>query len=311
MLDNLMRTSAVSAPVPDNQFEILLIGGGAAGITTAAMLPPKVKGRIAIVDPATTHAYQPGWTLVGGGVFTLDETIKSEASLIPKGVDWIQQAAAAFDPDNNIVTLADGRARGYRFLIVCPGLQLDWSKIEGLTDTLGKNGVCSNYRGDLAAYTWSCIKGFSSGKMIFTQPPMPIKCPGAPQKIAYLAADHLRLTNKRAAADIAFCTALPTLFGVGPVVVRNLIAAMKSETGTASYDGYGAWPLTTDYGKIVLAAFTYGGKVTPSFPLDPRVPRYLSWVLKKNVLPFLYWSVMLKGVDLDIGHRERNFADAA
>jgi sulfide:quinone oxidoreductase len=96
-----------------------------------------------------------------------------------------------------------------------------------------------------------------------------------------------------------------------PVVVRNLIAAMKSETGTASYDGYGSCPLTTDYGKIVLAEFTYGGKVTPSFPLDPRVPRYSSWLLKKNFLPFLYWSVMLKGIDVDIGHRERTFADAA
>ncbi|HQT85420.1 MAG: hypothetical protein B7Z58_12770 [Acidiphilium sp. 37-64-53] len=119
-------------------------------------------------------------------------------------------------------------------IIACPGLQLDWGKIEGLTETLGRNGVCSNYRGDLAAYTWQCIRNFEGGRMIFTQPPMSIECPGAPQKIAYLAADHLRRINKRAGAEIEFRTALDALFGVG-YFVRALQAAMKDHAIAVNY----------------------------------------------------------------------------
>jgi len=93
-------------------------------------------------------------------------------------------------------------------------LKLDWNKIEGLTETLGRNGVTSNYRYDLAPYTWSQVQSLQSGKAIFTQPPMPIKCAGAPQKALYLSADHWQRAGKLKNIDISFNNAGGVLFGV-------------------------------------------------------------------------------------------------
>ena len=411
----------------ERRFTVVIIGGGAAGITVGAeLLRHRPDLSIAVVEPSKTHSYQPGWTLVGAGVFTRKQTQRSEATVMPPGVTWLRQAAKTFAPELDQIELADGSLVSYRQLVVCPGLQLDWTKIEGLGETLGRNGVCSNYAADQADYTWECIRSLRGGTALFTQPPMPIKCAGAPQKIMYLAADHLRRADRLKDVQIEFCLAGDVLFGVpdfvpplqravddygiklnyrhrlvavdgpakkaifsvpgpdgttievvrsfdmmhvtppqsapafikasplandagwidvdpvtlrharfdnvfglgdaagtsnaktaaavrlqAPVVVRNLLASIDGRSLDACYDGYGSCPLTTAYGKVVLAEFIYGGKVTPSFPLDPRVPRTSAWLLKTKVLPFLYWNMMLKGSEFDIKHRERQLAAVA
>jgi sulfide:quinone oxidoreductase len=397
--------------------QILIIGGGAAGITVAASLRRRQGGRkldIGIVEPSEYHYYQPAFTLVGAGTYSLAKTRRSEQTLIPPGVTWLSDAAAGFDPDANSVSLASGDTVSYDYLVVCPGLELNWEKIEGLSDTLGKNGVCSNYSPEHVEYTWSCLKELGSGATaLFTQAPLPFKCPGAPQKIVYLAADHLQrkgilndcnlrfLTHgpamfavplfaaeldkiaARWGIDVHFQTNLvavngdakqatfeisggdregervtmdfdmlhatpyqsppaavktsalaneggwvdvhqntmqhnkyPNVFGLGdagstpnsktaaavrkqaPVVVRNLLHLIDGgNLEEEGYDGYGSCPLTTAYGKVILAEFTYGGKVTPTFPLDPRKERSVMWWVKKTGLPIMYWDYMLKGYE--------------
>ena len=64
---------------------------------------------------------------------------------MPAGVTWIRGAAKSFEPDKNTVRLQNGDALTYDYLVVCTGVKLDWDKIAGLADTLGRNGVCSNY----------------------------------------------------------------------------------------------------------------------------------------------------------------------
>src|SRR3546814_19515417 len=83
--------------------------------------------------------------------------------------------------------LCDGRNLSYRVLIACPGIKLDWDAIPGLRDTLGRNGVTSNYSYDFAPYTHRLVTEFKGGRALFTQPVMPIKCAGAPQKAMYLS----------------------------------------------------------------------------------------------------------------------------
>ena len=423
--DDAANTGAGAAP--SERAAVLIIGGGAAGITVAAELGRHRSSlQVTIVEPSETHSYQPGWTLVGAGVFSLKETQRREATLIPKGVTWIKAAVARFMPDQNMVALSDGRRIGYDILVVCPGLQLDWDKVDGLRDALGRNGVCSNYAAEHAVYTWECMQALSGGTALFTQPAMPIKCAGAPQKIMYLTADHLRKRGLLGKSSVEFLLTGDVLFGVAafvpplqqavdsygikvsykhtlkavdgpakravftvpaadgqssevvrafdmlhvtppqsapdfikksplasaagwvevdpatlrhtryanvfslgdaagtanaktaaavrlqaPVVVRNLLATIDHAQATAAYDGYGSCPLTTAYGKVVLAEFCYGGKVTPSFPIDPRVPRTSAWLLKTKFLPYMYWNWMLKGSEFDIKHKERQLAQAA
>ncbi|MEQ5788714.1 NAD(P)/FAD-dependent oxidoreductase [Erythrobacter sp. NFXS35] len=389
--------------------KVVIVGGGAAGIATAAsILKRQPRLDIAIIEPGETHAYQPGWTMVGGGVFDLDSTMRPMASVIPKGATWIRQATASFQPDDNQVTLANGSTIRYEVLIVAPGIRLAWERIAGLEETLGQNGVTSNYRADLAPYTWELVQNLRSGKAIFTQPPMPIKCAGAPQKVMYLACDHWRragvlsdiavefrnaggvlfgvadyvpalmeyvgkygidlalgsnlvavdgraqvavfqtaegevtrsfdmmhvvppqvapqfLADSPLAAESGFTDVdqhtlqhvrWPNIFGLGdagsmpnaktaaaarkqaPVVAVNALRQLSGKGPTAGYDGYGSCPLTVERGKIVLAEFAYGGKLAPSFPtwlVDGTKPARLSWMLKADLLPWIYWNGMLKG----------------
>lgn len=203
----------------DAQHTVVIVGGGAAGIATAASLlarDPKLD--IAIIDPAETHYYQPGWTLVGAGVFTAEQTVRQMARLIPGGVKWIKAAVAAFDPDQNAVILEGCRVVSYQKLVVCPGLKLDWEAIPGLSETLGKNGVTSNYRFDLAPYTWQQVQQLQRGRALFTQPPMPIKCAGAPQKALYLSCDHWQRSGRLGRVKAEFHNAGAVLFGVADYV---------------------------------------------------------------------------------------------
>lgn len=195
--------------------EVVIIGGGAAGIAVASSLKARKPDLdIALIDPADIHYYQPGWTMVGGGIFDPATTARTMASLIPDGVRWIKAAVAAFEPDKKAIILDGCRVVKYRFLVVVPGLKLNWAGIEGLSETLGRNGVTSNYRYDLAPYTWELVQGLHKGRAVFTQPPMPIKCAGAPQKALYLSADHWFRNGDLKNIEVDFFNAGAVLFGV-------------------------------------------------------------------------------------------------
>lgn len=198
-----------------NKHQIVIIGGGNAGISVAAQLLRKRSNLdIAIVEPSEKHYYQPAWTLVGGGDYDPNETVRPEATVMPKKAKWLKDAATGFEPEKNIVHLQSGKALQYDMLIVCPGIQLNWDWVEGLPETLGKNNVASNYRFDLAPYTFECIKNFKGGVALFTNPGTPIKCGGAPQKIMYLACDYWRKHGVLNKAEVHYCSAGGVIFGV-------------------------------------------------------------------------------------------------
>ncbi|MEV0743276.1 FAD/NAD(P)-binding oxidoreductase [Streptomyces sp. NPDC050549] len=203
-----------SVPSPPTHRHVVIVGGGSAGISVAARLRRAGVTGIALIEPSDTHWYQPLWTLVGGGQAPLRATRRPEASVVPDGVHWIRQAAQAVDPDLRTVTLTDGRKLGYDFLVMAPGLQLDWNGVPGLAEAIGHDRVTSNYAPEYAPRTWDLIRGMRSGTAVFTHPATPLKCGGAPQKIAYLAADHWRRQKVLDRIRIVLAIPDPALFKV-------------------------------------------------------------------------------------------------
>lgn len=396
--------------------QVLIVGGGTAGITVAAQLRRKNRSLdVAIVEPSETHYYQPAWTLVGAGAYSQQATKKRTADYIPSGVAWIKDRVATISGAHSKVTLESGEDVTYDYLVVAPGIQIDWHKVKGLPEALGKGGVCSNYLYDQAPYTWEVIQSLKEGdKAFFTQPNTPIKCGGAPQKILWLTADYLRrhdlqgkvsvemmspgtmlfgvevfrnallkvqarygakwshytnlveirgdkneavfdlidketgeVTGQRVEhynmihvvppqsapdfvkqSDVANAdgwvevdpntlqhTRFPNVFSLGdaagtpnaktgaavrkqaPIMIANMLRVMKEKkvTDDKRYHGYTSCPLTTGYGEMLLAEFDYDNNPDPSLPINTTKPRRSMWILKKYVLPQLYWKGMLRG----------------
>jgi sulfide:quinone oxidoreductase len=388
--------------------EIVVVGGGNAGISVAARLRRAVPSAgVAVIEPSERHYYQPLWTLAGGGVFDKRASVRAEASLIPRKAAWLRDAVAEFDPGDNRVVTRTGREVRYDFLVVAPGIQLDWGKVPGLEEVLGRDGVSSIWSYEHVDRTWDFIRDFEGGTAVFTFPATPVKCPGAAQKIMYLADDHFRRSGVRGSSRIVFASAAPRIFGVdkyaralervierkgietlfrhnlvevrpeakeavfeqldtgekvvlaydllhvappqsapdvvkqsplanadgwvevdkhtlrharwpnvfglgdasslptsktgaavrrqAPVLVENLRAAIAGKPPAARYDGYTACPLVTGYGRLILAEFDYDGNPRETFPFDQSKERYSMYLLKKRVLPALYWHGILRG----------------
>ena len=235
--------------------KVVIVGGGAGGISAASSLLKRAPNlEISVVEPSDTHKYQAGWTLIGGGVFDARDVVRPMADVMPARVDWVRASARAFDPANNTVLLDDGRRLGYDALVVAPGIRLAWEKVEGLAASLGKNGVTSNYDLQYAPYTWERVRNLAAGRAVFTQPPMPIKCAGAPQKAMYLSCFEWEQQGSLGDIDVAFHNAGPSLFGVAdyvPALERYIarygvdlnfnqnLVAVDGPAGKAWFDGDG------------------------------------------------------------------------
>ena len=387
---------------------VLIVGGGTAGLSVMRNLHRKRTDlELTIIEPSEKHYYQPLWTLVSGGIFPFSRSERNFADFVPSDVNWIKDTVNTFEPEQNQVTLSNGKTIDYDFMVVAPGIQIDWSKIEGLTETLGKNGVCSNYSKEHVPYSWETMKYLKNGRALFTFPSTPIKCAGAPQKVMYLAEETFRLNGVRNEIEVKFVSAGQAIFGVqkyrdalekiiderkintlfrndlikvdgpsqtayfknldsgevteekfdmlhvsppmsapdfikksplaneagwvdvdkfttkhnkypnvfslgdasslpnsktgaavrkqGPVLGEHLLAAIDGNQGHGKYNGYASCPLVTGRSTCILAEFDYDGQPDETFPFDQGKERLSMLILKKHIIPFMYWNAMMRG----------------
>lgn len=419
------RCFATSFPVTSatKSHKVVVIGGGSAGLSISHQLLRSgrfSKDDIAIVDPANSHDYQPGWTLVGGGLKSKEAFRKPLQGLIDPKLKFYNAAVETLSPEQEFLSLTSGNRLSYEQLVVAPGIKIDYGSIQGLPEALADpdSGVSSIYGYDTCDNVFPQIQKHKRGVAIFTQPSGIIKCAGAPQKAMWLALDYwkregLYNSNKPASGpiQITFATGLPAMFGVpkysavldklreqrnveglfqhdlvaingdeatfarntgahmeqvvrkfdflhavpkmgphefikrsilaneagyvnvnsstlrhvnfrnvwsagdaaglptsktaaaitsqAPVLVANLLQALQGREPDRTYDGYTSCPLLTEYGKVLLAEFKYGGEPKETFGpwpgLSQDTPRRAFYHLKKDFFPWVYEKFMIKG----------------
>ena len=195
-------------------YEVLIIGGGNAGVSLAARLHRYGVKDVAVVEPQDNHFYQPLFSHIAGGRAKASEATRPQRSVMPEGVEWIRDSAVDIDPASNTVSLASGGQLGFGHLVVCPGLQLDWDKIPGLADAVRSPSGASHYEFTLAAKSWALLSGLKAGTAVFTMPSGPIKCGGAAQKPMYLACDYWRKQGVLQDIRVVMVQPYLTVFGV-------------------------------------------------------------------------------------------------
>lgn len=215
------------------QKRIVIVGGGTAGITVAArLLKSNQNVDVTVVEPNEKHYYQPMWTLVGGGIFPKEKSERNQADYMPRGANWVKDFVESFDPDNNSIKTRGGQTIGYDGLVVCPGLQLNWTAIKGMSKQIvGTKGICSNYSFETVDETWKTLREFTGGTALFTHPLGAVKCGGAPVKICFLAEDHFRRSGIREKCNVIFGVAMPRIFAVDRYA-KTLEAATERRKST-------------------------------------------------------------------------------
>jgi sulfide:quinone oxidoreductase len=193
---------------------VVVIGGGNAGLSVAGRLRREGVTDIVVVEPRDHHLYQPMFSHVAGGTARAGMARRPQASVMPRGVAWIQDRVVDVLPESNTVLLASGHRLGYEHLVVCPGIQKDWDRVPGLAGAMASPSGASNYEFDLAHKASGLLRNLRSGTAVFTQPAGPATCAGAAQKPMYLACDYWRATGVLADIRVIMVVPDPTVFGM-------------------------------------------------------------------------------------------------
>ncbi|KAI1436205.1 FAD/NAD(P)-binding domain-containing protein [Xylaria sp. CBS 124048] len=300
----LVRTYATSMPSKKHH-RVVVVGGGTAGVTAAAQLQRSAQLEnkdIAILDPARTHHYQPGWTLVGAGLKSLDTVQRPTSYVIPEGVKYYPLRVSTFDPESNAVKTAEGVDISYDYLIVAPGLETNFAGVAGLQEALQDpaSQVSSIYSEKSVEQVWRNIQAFKKGPAIFTQPAGIIKCAGAPQKIMWMALSQWKKEGVRDNVDITFATGAASMFAV-PKYSQALEALRKER----KVEGLFQHNLVAIDAKKKMATFKNladGASVEREFGFLHVVPpqKPWDWVAKSKIADAAGW------VDVDKSTTQHN-----
>ncbi|RBY85272.1 NAD(P)/FAD-dependent oxidoreductase [Blastococcus sp. TF02A-26] len=209
--------------------EVLIVGGGNAGISLAAKLLRDGVAGVTLVAPQPVHRYKPLLNYVGGGEATMADLERPMADVVPESCTWIRDAVDAVDPAVSTVRTRLGRTLRYTTLVLCPGLEEDWAATPGLQEAYADGWAAATYVPGSAPRVWPALSAVRSGTVVFTVPPEPASCGPTALKPLFLACDHWRRTGVLDGIDVRLV--LPERTSVGIPSADEVLERAFAEYG--------------------------------------------------------------------------------
>ncbi|WP_265521183.1 NAD(P)/FAD-dependent oxidoreductase [Oerskovia flava] len=224
------------------QHDVLVLGGGNAGLSLAGRLVRDGCRDVAVVEPKDVHHYRPLLSYVASGMATLDDLTRPQDDVVPAGVLRYPARVVGLDPQRSVVRLDDGTELGYGDLAVCPGSEVDWDAVPGSEEAMGTPFAATSYLPELAGRTWEMLSSLTSGRAVFALASWQVPCFPVGLKPLFVAADHWRRTGVLGAIDIELVVQASRLVD-DPRAERELRAActeygvrVRTSTSVVSID---------------------------------------------------------------------------
>jgi len=199
-----------------DSFDVLIIGGGNAGLSVAARLLRRGVVSVGVVEPLAVHTYRPLLSYVGGGQASRSSAERTQESVTPDGCTWVQDSAVGVDAESQTVRCRGGRVYRYTDVVLAPGLVPDEDELDDVFTAVDTDAVASNYL-DHAEKTWQLVESMSAGHAVFTVPRPPVSCTGTTLKPLFLAAAYWSRMGRLDDIDITLVVDRPDLLGVAEI----------------------------------------------------------------------------------------------
>ncbi|WP_448614059.1 NAD(P)/FAD-dependent oxidoreductase [Modestobacter sp. URMC 112] len=193
--------------------EVLVIGGGNAGISLAARLLRDGVRDVAVVAPQPVHRYKPLLNYVAAGEATMADLERPMQDVVPDGCSWIRDSVVAVDPAATTVRTRGGRTLQGSTLVLCPGPVEDWAATPGLQSAYADGWAASSYVPGSTPQVWPRLTSLRGGTVVFTVPPEPASCGPTALKPLLMACDHWRRAGVLGELDVRLVLPGPTATG--------------------------------------------------------------------------------------------------
>lgn len=194
---------------------LLVLGAGTAG----TMIVNKLRRRldvgawdITVVDRDDIHPYQPGYLFLPFGTYSPQQVTRSRHKFLPDHVDFVIGEVDLIDAAASTVTLTDGRALAYDYLVIASGTSPRPDQTPGMLGTEWRRSIFDFFTLEGSLALAEALRHFDHGRLVVHIADMPIKCPVAPLEFTFLADAWLRKHGLRDRVELVYVTPLPGAF---------------------------------------------------------------------------------------------------
>ena len=206
--------------------DVLVIGGGNAGLSLAGRLRRDGCRDVAVVEPRSVHHYRPLLSYVASGPAPLADLRRPQDEVVPSGVRRYAGTVSSVDPARSVVVLADGTELGYGDLAVCPGSEVDWDAVPGSREAVATAHAATSYLPEQAEKTWTMLSSLRSGRAVFAISDRHVPCAPVGLKPLFAAVDVWRRTGVLDDVEVE-------LLVEGPHLVRHADADRRQPAAAA------------------------------------------------------------------------------